>query len=109
MATTKETVTFLLEQLAPLHVRARAMFGEYALYCDDKVVGFISDDLLFIKPSPGDVGFCSETIAAPCYPGSKDYWLLNGSQVDNTEWLQAFVQSTANSLPAPVPKSPRKP
>jgi TfoX/Sxy family transcriptional regulator of competence genes len=107
MATTKETVAFLLEQLAPLDVRARAMFGEYGLYCDEKVVGFICDDLLFIKPSAGDADFAPETIAAPCYPGSKDYWLLNGSQVDNTQWLQAFVQSTADALPAPKPKKPR--
>ncbi len=108
MATTKETVTFLLEQLAPLEVRARAMFGEYGLYCDERVVGFICDDLLFIKPSSGDTDFAAETIGAPPYPGAKDYWLVNGSQVDNPEWLQSFVQATADALPKPKPKAKKK-
>jgi TfoX/Sxy family transcriptional regulator of competence genes len=31
MATEKATVDFILDQLAPLPVRARAMFGEYGL------------------------------------------------------------------------------
>lgn len=71
MPTSKETVTFLLEQLAPLDVQARAMFGEYGLYCDEKVVGFISNELLFVKPGKADAGFGPETVAAPPYPGTK--------------------------------------
>ena len=108
MATSKETVAFLLEQLAPLDVRARAMFGEYGLYCDDKVVGFICDELLFVKPSTGDADFGSQTVPAPPYPGAKDYWLLSGEQVGNVEWLQAFIQATADALPKPKPKPSKK-
>lgn len=33
MATRKETVDYILDQLDPLRVRMRAMFGEYAMYC----------------------------------------------------------------------------
>ena len=109
MPTSKETVTFLLEQLAPLDVQARAMFGEYGLYCDEKVVGFISDELLFVKPSKADAGFGPETVVAPPYPGAKDYWLVSGDQVSNVEWLQAFVQATADALPVPKPKAKKKP
>jgi TfoX/Sxy family transcriptional regulator of competence genes len=108
MATSKETVAFLLEQLAPLDVRARAMFGEYGLYCDEKVVGFICDELLFVKPSEGDVGFGSETVPAPPYPGAKDYWLISGEQVSNVEWLQSFIQATADSLPVAKPKARKR-
>jgi TfoX/Sxy family transcriptional regulator of competence genes len=32
MSTSKETVAEILDALAPLNVRARAMFGEYGLY-----------------------------------------------------------------------------
>ena len=35
---------FILEQLAPLPVRARAMFDEHGLYCDEKVVALICVD-----------------------------------------------------------------
>lgn len=38
MATRKGTSEFVLDQLDPLNVRVRAMFGEYALYCDEKTV-----------------------------------------------------------------------
>ena len=41
MSTSKKTVASILEQLEPLDVRARAMFGEYGLYCDEKIVGLI--------------------------------------------------------------------
>lgn len=108
MATSEETVTFLLEQLAPLDVRARAMFGEYSLYCDDKVVGAIADELLFVKPSAGDRPFAPRTVPAPPYPGAKDHWLVSGEQVADTVWLQAFVQATADVLPKPEPKPAKK-
>ncbi|MGZ5401904.1 MAG: TfoX/Sxy family protein [Aeromicrobium sp.] len=104
MATSKETVTFLLEQLAPLDVRAQVMFGEYGLYCDEKVVGFICDELLFVKPSKGDADFGAQTIPAPPYPGAKDYWLVSGGQVGDVEWLQSFIRATADALPKPKPK-----
>lgn len=51
MATRKETAEFVLDQLDPLPVHVRAMFGEYALYCDDKTVAFICDDTVFLKPT----------------------------------------------------------
>ena len=56
MSTSKDTIAFILEQLEPLDVRARAMFGEYGLYCDDKVVAFVCDDTIFLKQSPASAG-----------------------------------------------------
>lgn len=54
MASTQRTVDYLLEQLAGAgDVSTRKMFGEYALYCEGKVVAFICDDRLFIKPTAG--------------------------------------------------------
>ncbi len=108
MATSKQTVEFLLEQLAPLDVRTKAMFGEYGLYCDDKFVGAICDELLFVKQSAGDSAFASKTIAAPPYPGAKDHWLISGEQVADLAWLQAFVQATADALPKAKPKAKKK-
>lgn len=108
MATSKETVAFLLEQMEPLDVRARAMFGEYGLYCDNKVVGFICDELLFVKPSEGDAEFGPHTVPAPPYPGAKEYWLVSGDQVNDNRWLQAFIQATADALPLPKPKPKKK-
>ena len=65
MATEKATVDFILDQLAPLPVRARAMFGEYGLYCYEKFVALICDDTLFVKPTAISDRFFSEADLAP--------------------------------------------
>ena len=50
MATQKNTVDYILEQIAEAGiVSAREMFGEYAIYCDGKVVALVCDDQLFCK------------------------------------------------------------
>lgn len=106
MSTSKDTIAFIEDQLAGLPIRTRPMFGEYGMYFDDKVVGFICDDTLFIKPSgielPG-------THLAPAYLGSKDYHAVPGDLLDNAEWLQQAIRDTADALPAPKPKKPKAP
>ena len=41
MSTQKETIAFILQILGSEHFTARAMFGEYALYADGKVVALV--------------------------------------------------------------------
>ncbi|MES2315323.1 MAG: TfoX/Sxy family protein [Patescibacteria group bacterium] len=56
MSTQKETVEFIIEKLGdPKRFAVRAMFGEYALYADGKVVGLICDDQLYVKILPESV------------------------------------------------------
>ena len=98
-------MAFILEQLEPLPVRARAMFGEYALYCEEKVVGFVCDDTIFLKPSDATAGL----ELGPAYPGSKDYAIVSADLLEDSAALRALVRATANGLPAPKPKAPKKP
>ncbi|MBX3104139.1 MAG: TfoX/Sxy family protein [Cryobacterium sp.] len=107
MATRQETTAFILDQLHPLPVRVRAMFGEYALYLDDKVVAFICDDTLFMKPTEVGAEFLGEENLAPAYPGSKLYYAVPGDKLENREWLQDFVIRTAELVPLPKPKKPK--
>jgi len=100
MSTSKDTMAFILEQLEPLPVRARSMFGEYGLYCEDKVVGFVCDDTLFLKQSPATAGL----ELGPAYPGSKDYAIVDADLLEDSDALRAMVQATADGLPAPKPK-----
>lgn len=110
MATRKETVEHILDQLAPLPVRAKAMFGEYGLYCDGKVVALICDDTLFVKPSAAATGHgADDAWLAPPYPGAKGYYAIPGDRLDDRDWLQDLVSATADALPAPKPKKPRAP
>jgi hypothetical protein len=50
LATKQSTVDYILDQLVSAgSISARKMFGEYALYCDGKVVGLVCDDTLYVK------------------------------------------------------------
>ena len=51
MASSKEYLEFVLEQLAELdEITYRAMMGEYIIYYRGKIVGGIYDDRLLVKP-----------------------------------------------------------
>ncbi len=64
MPTSKEFVTFILDQLAGLPtVRTRAMMGEYVLYYQGKVVGGLYDNRLLVKPMPARI-FLQELLKA---------------------------------------------
>lgn len=107
MATAKETVDDILDQLAPLPVRARAMFGEYGLYCDEKFVALICDDTLFLKPTAISPHFFTAADLAPPYPGAKDHYVVSGDRLEDRDWLHEVFTRTAELLSAPKPK-PRK-
>lgn len=93
------------DQLGGHNIRTRSMFGEYAIYCDDKVVGFICDDMLFIKPSTADPELFTRTEPAPPYPGAKNYHRVSGDGLEDRDWLGEAIQSTADALPPPKPKA----
>lgn len=109
MATQQSTVDFLLDQLVSLHnIRTKRMFGEYCLYHNDKVVAFICDDQLFVKPTPGSDQFLDESHGAPPYPGAKNYLCVPEEKWEEREWLSAFIRHTSDMLPAPKPKAQKK-
>ena len=56
MASSKEYLDFILEQLSELEdVSCRAMMGEYIIYYRGKVVGGIYDDRFLVKPTKSAV------------------------------------------------------
>jgi DNA transformation protein len=99
MSTKSQTADFILEQLGGLKVRVRKMFGEYALYCDEKLPAFICDDTLFVKIVDANEGLASGLAKGPCYPGSKDYYIVPGERLEDNAWLQSIIQTTSDSLP----------
>ena len=108
MATEARTAEFITEQVAAAgDIRTRKMFGEYALYCDDKVVAFICDDQLFVKITPASRPYLDESHDAPAYPGSKPYICVPEDYWDDREWMARLVRETADSVPLPKPKRSR--
>jgi len=108
MSSSPEFVDYVLDQMADAGaVRARKMFGEYGVYCDDKIVALICDDHLYIKPTNAARAYIGSPIEAPPYPGAKDYFLLE-DQVDDADWLAGLIRASAKELPPPRKKKPRK-
>src|SRR5918997_7162344 len=99
MATSKATVDYILDQLAPLPVRARAMFGEYGLYCDEKFVALICDDTLFVKPTAISGQFFTDADLAPPYPRAKDHYAVPAALLEDSQQLREVIAGTAELLP----------
>lgn len=108
MASTKEYLDFVLEQLSELdEVSFRAMMGEYILYYRDRVFGGIYDDRLLVKPVPVAVKLMSDASMEFPYDGAKEMILVD--DVDNREFLCELVESMWEELPEKKRKNPKKP
>jgi TfoX/Sxy family transcriptional regulator of competence genes len=105
--TTDEEIERILDTLVPLNVRALAMFGGHALYCDEKVVGLIMEGELYVKPSGVEPEVLEGTTLAPPYPGARQYHLVPDDLLADSGWMIDAIQSTANALPPPKPKRRR--
>ncbi|MFA6111259.1 MAG: TfoX/Sxy family protein [Candidatus Latescibacterota bacterium] len=106
MATKQSTIDYLLDQLASVpDVRVRKMFGEYALYCNDKVVALVCDDELFIKITEAGKEFVGDQYQeGNAYPGAKPSMRIDMDMAENRDWLCELITITEESLPAPVVK-----
>ena len=103
MASSKEYLTFILEQLSDLEgISYRAMMGEYIIYYREKIVGGIYDDRLLVKPVKSAVSLMPNAIYELPYDGAKEMLLVD--EVDNKEFLTGLFHAIYDELPAPKPK-----
>jgi len=100
MASRQSTVDYLLEQIKEAGtVSYKKMFGEYAIYCNGKVVALVCDDELFVKPTLAGKKFVTDYIESPPYPGAKPYLLISGDMWEDSEWLAKLFKITELELP----------
>lgn len=91
MASTKEYLDFVLEQLSGLdEISSRAMMGEYILYYRGKVFGGIFDDRLLVKLVPAAVKLMPDAELELPYDGAKEMLLVD--DIDNREFLCELVR-----------------
>lgn len=83
------------------------MFGEYAIYCNGKVVALVCDNRLFVKPTQAGRGYIGSPMEAAPYVGAKPYFLIEDAFEDR-EWISGLIKTTAEELPLPKPKAKRK-
>ncbi|MBH1965019.1 MAG: TfoX/Sxy family protein [Comamonadaceae bacterium] len=109
MSTQPETLAFLFDQLGELPgLRSRRMFGEYCVYVDDKPVGFVCNDMLYVKPTDAGVDIMNPPVWGTFYEKVKPHLLVTPDRWDEREWLRSLVMATAEALPRPKPKAAPK-
>ena len=99
MASSKEYLTFILEQLSDLEgISYRAMMSEYIIYYREKIVGGIYDDRLLVKPVKSAVSLMPNAIYELPYDGAKEMLLVDN--VDNKDFLTRLFVAMYDELPA---------
>jgi len=108
MASDLDFVEFVVDQIENAGAIAyRKMFGEYALYCEGKVVALICDNQLFVKPTEAGRLFIGNVVEAPPYPGAKLSFLIE-EQFEDKDWISNLIKLTEKELPEPKPKKKPK-
>ena len=100
MASSKEYLDFILEQLSELkEITYKAMMGEYIIYYQGKIVGGIYDDRFLVKPAKAATLLMPNAEYELPYEGAKEMLLVDN--VDNREFLVELFNSMYEELPAP--------
>jgi TfoX/Sxy family transcriptional regulator of competence genes len=108
MASDQKFVDYILDQIdIPKQVTCKKMFGEYALYFEDKLFGLICDNKLFVKPTLSGRQFIGKVVEAPPYPGAKPSFLIS-EKLEDGDWLKKLVKATVKELPEPKAKKKKQ-
>jgi TfoX/Sxy family transcriptional regulator of competence genes len=109
MASDLQFMTFVCEQLrAAGAISTRRMFGEYAVYCQDRVVALICDNQLFVKPTDAGRAFIGVPLEVAPFPGARAYFLMS-DELDDPDWLGRLIALTAQALPPPKAANTKTP
>lgn len=98
MATSKETVEFILSKLRHSdRISAKKMFGEYGLFADAKMVAVVCDERLYVK-----IAQASEELESQCekgepYPRAKPHYIVDEGQLSTIGNLPAILFALAEA------------
>lgn len=97
MASNPSFVQYIIDQCSHAgEMKARKMFGDYGLYCNDTIVGLICDNGLYIKPTAMGRALLRQEEMRPPYPGAKPYFFID--DIDDHDYLTSIVKATHQAL-----------
>ena len=103
MASSKEYLDFILEQLSELEkITYRSMMGEYIIYYRGKIVGGIYDDRFLVKLTKSAAAMMPDADRELPYEVAKKMLLVDN--VENKEFLRELLEAMYEELPAPKKK-----
>lgn len=108
MATTKDYLAFLLDQLSGLDgISHRRMMGEYIIYHRGKIAAFVCDNRLLVKQVPSALRLMPDAERDSISGGGKKNMLLV-DQVDDKAFLTELFSSMYDELPEAKLKQRKK-
>ena len=107
MASNKEYLDFILEQLSELDgITWRAMMGEYIIYYQGRIVGGIYDNRFLVKPTKSAKTMMPNANLELPYEGAKEMLLVDN--VENKDFLKELLEALYDELPVPKKRSEKK-
>jgi len=100
MPTSKNFIAYLEDCFSGIRgIRFKAMFGEYALYLDDVVVGLVCDQTLFVKMTDQTTSVLKDLVrTGPPYKGAKDAYVLTEAELEDDELIRLVLWAAHNDL-----------
>ena len=100
MASNKEYLDFILEQLSELSdITYRQMMGEYIVYYRGKIVGGIYDDRFLVKPVKSAISLMPDAAYELPYEGAKQMLVVDN--VSSKRFLKKLFEAMYDELPMP--------
>lgn len=97
MATTKDYLQYILDQISDLdNITYRQMMGEYILYYNWKIIWWIYDNRLLLKPTNKVKKLINNLEMQIPYPWAKE--MIYVDNVDNSDYLMELINETYNEL-----------
>ena len=107
MASSKEYLDFILEQLSGLEdVTYLPMMGEFIIYYRGKIAGGIYDNNFLVKPTKTASALMPNAESALPYEGGKEMLLVDN--VEDKEFLRRLFEAMYGELPPPKIKRKAK-
>ena len=104
MATTKEYLDFILEQLSGIPgIDYKKMFGEYLIYRNGKPALLVCDNTVFVKKLPELATLLPDAPEGLPYEGTKPHYILDVENRELTEKVLELVERVT-----PFPKKRKK-
>jgi len=108
VATSPAQLDAIVARVEPLPITAKRMFGEYALYLDNRIPAFVIDGVLSVKVTSLEDERLTVDLLGPIFPGSKDYWRIPEPLAADGDWLRELLMATAALIDPPKPKAAKR-
>lgn len=100
MPTSKSYLDYILENLSNVdNISYKKMMGEYIIYMNGRIVAYVCDDRLLVKPTKTALEILNDCSLEAPYPGAKEMILVN--ELDNKEFLTNLFNSIYDELELP--------